>query len=176
MRVREAWPRDLEACRGLDGSGTTDHVWQMETQVSAGRVTTVFRLAPLPREIALTDGRDPIDSVKSWQRSDGFLVAVAGAKPIGFVSLMSQVELGVLWVKDLVVDRAWRRQGIGSSLLRAAGDWGLKRDLVELVMSANTRNYPAICFCQSSGLSYSGYRDHSGRNQDIVLYFSGPLR
>ena len=176
MRVRPAWPRDLEACVALDHSYITDRVWQMETREENSVLMVTFRVARLPREIRVNYPRRGDDLLVGWRRRDGFLVAGGGGHIHGYVALTARTEHGIAWVGDLVVDRPRRRQGIGTALLRAAAQWGRDHDLVRLVIEVQTKNYPAIRFCQSRGLTFCGYNDHYWPSQDIALFFGESLR
>ena len=176
MHIRPAWPRDLEACGALDHSYTTDRVWQMEVREENDVLMVNFRVARLPREIRVNYPRQGEDLAAGWRRRDGFLVAEEQGRVAGYVALNAQVEYGFAWVGDLVVDQRWRRRGIGTALVRAAAQWGCDRGLMRLVVEVQTKNYPAIRFCQSRGLTYCGYNDHYWPGQDIVLFFGELLR
>jgi GNAT superfamily N-acetyltransferase len=176
MRVRPAWPRDLEVCEALDHSYTTDRVWQMDAREANGALTVTFRVARLPREVRVNYPRQGEDLLAGWRRRDGFLVADEDGRAYGYVALNARVEHGIAWVGDLVVDRPWRRRGIGTALLRAAAQWGRDHDLGRLVIEVQTKDYPAIRFCQSRGLTFCGYNDHYWPSQDIVLFFGESLR
>jgi GNAT superfamily N-acetyltransferase len=176
MRVRPAWPRDLETCEALDHAYTTGRVWQMEMREANDSVAVAFREARLPREIRVDYPRQGKDLVAGWRQRDGFLVAHETGRAYGYVALNAYVEHGIAWVGDLVVDRPWRRQGIGTTLLRAAAEWGREHDLIRLVMAVQTKAYPAIQFCQSRGLALCGYNDHYWPGQDIAVFFGMSLR
>jgi len=176
MRVRAARERDLEACSQLDGSYTTDHVWQMEAREESGVLAITFRVARLPRDIRVEYPRRGEDLLAGWERRDAFLVAEERREIRGYLGLTAQAEHGIAWVGDLIVDRRWRRQGIGTALLRAASRWGRDHNLARLVVEVQTKNYPAIRFCQSRGLVFCGYSDHYWPSQDIALFFGGALR
>jgi GNAT superfamily N-acetyltransferase len=176
MQVRPAVPRDLGVCGALDHSYTTDCVWQMETREEDGVLTINFRVARLPREMRGDYPRGSEGLLVGWQRRDGFLVAVESERVCGYVALTAQAEHGIAWVGDLIVDRPWRRRGIGTALLGAAAQWGCDHDLVRLVVEVQTKNYPAIRFCQSRGLTFCGYNDHYWPSQDIALFFGQSLR
>jgi len=176
VRIRPAWPRDLEACEALDHSYATDRVWQMETRSSKDAVAVAFRVARLPREIRVSYPRQGDELSAGWQRRDGFLVACEAGRVYGYVALDACVEQGTARVGDLVVDRSWRRRGVGTALLRAAAQWGRDHDLVRLVVEVRTKNYPAMQFCQARGLAFCGYNDHYWPTQDIVVFFGQSLR
>ncbi|MFQ6101755.1 MAG: GNAT family N-acetyltransferase [Anaerolineae bacterium] len=175
MQIRLAGPRDLEACAALDHSYTTDHVWQMEVREENGVPTVSFRLARLPREMRVNYARQDEGLLAGWQQRDGFLVAGEQGYIHGYVGLTAQVELGIARVGDLVVDRPSRRRGIGTALLRAAAQWGREQDLGWLLVEVQTKNYPAIRFCRSRGLTFCGYNDHYWPSRDIALFFGESL-
>ncbi len=176
MQVRPAWPKDLEACSMLDHSYTTDHVWQMETREVNEALTVTFRLARLPRQIQVNYPRQGEELLIGWRQRDGFLVADEGGRICGYVALTAQTEHGIARVGDLVVDRPRRRRGTGTALLQAAAQWARDQGLGRLVVEVQTKNYPAIQFCQSRGLAFCGYNDHYWPSQDIVLFFGESLR
>ena len=176
MKIRLAWPRDLEPCAALDHAYTTDHVWQMEVREENGVPIVTFRLARLPREMRVNYPRQDEDLLAGWQKRDGFLVAEERGYIHGYVALTTQVELGIARVGDLVVDRPLRRRGIGTALLRAAAQWGREQGLGWLLVEVQTKNYPAIRFCRSRGLAFCGYNDHYWPSHDIALFFGESLR
>lgn len=176
MQIRPAWPRDLEACAALDHSYMTDHVWQMEVREENGAPAVAFRLARLPREIRVNYPSRDEDLLAGWQQRDGFLVAEEEGYIHGYVGLTAQADLGIARVGDLVVDRGSRRRGIGTALLRAAAQWGREQGLGWLLVELQTKNYPAIRFCRSRGLTFCGYNDHYWPSRDIALFFGESLR
>jgi GNAT superfamily N-acetyltransferase len=175
MQLRPAKPRDLKLCAALDHSYTTDRVWQMEVREESGVVTSFFREASLPREVKVDYPRQDVSLVAGWKRRDGFMVVENGGAIHGYVALTAQDEHGIAWVGDLVVDRSWRRQGVGTLLLQAAIQWGRENDLRRLVVEVPTKNYPAIRFCRSRGLAFCGYSDRYWPNYDIALFFGESL-
>jgi GNAT superfamily N-acetyltransferase len=160
----------------LDHSSTTDRVWQVENRIQHNARTVMFRTVRLPREIKVMYPRQGEDLLGGWQRRDGFLVAEVEGAVCGYVALTVQPEHGLAWVGDMVVDRPRRRQGIGTALLRAAAQWGCKHNLVRLTVEVQTKNYPAIQFCQACGLTFCGYSDHYWPSEDIAVFFTGRLR
>jgi GNAT superfamily N-acetyltransferase len=147
----------------------------METRERNGAFTISFREASLPRELRVHYPRRGEELLIGWQRRDHFLVAEEG-QVCGYVALEAQVEHGVAWVGDLVVDRHWRRSGVGTMLLQAAAQWGRENDLRRLILPVQTKNYPAIQFCRALNLTLCGYSDHFWPSQDIALFFGDALR
>jgi GNAT superfamily N-acetyltransferase len=75
------------------------------------------------------------------------LVAVKEGKVVGMVSvqtLVSTAEGGnVGLVEDMIVDREFRRRGVGKLLLDHAVEWGRSRKLKRLQLLADRENIPA---------------------------------
>jgi len=148
----------------------------MEVREENGLLAATFRVARLPREMRVNYPRQGEELLAGWQRRDGFLVAVGEGRIRGYVALTEESEHSVARVGDLVVDRGWRRQGMGTALLRAAAQWGRDQELGWLVIEVQTKNYPAIRLCQSRGLTFCGYNDHYWPSRDIALFFGESLR
>ena len=70
----------------------------------------------------------------------------------------------------------YRRQGIGTALMRHARQWAREQGLQMLLAEATTKNYPALCFYQKLGFQFCGFNDHYYTNQDIALFFVQSLR
>ena len=177
MHVRPAERKDLGVCGTLDHSYTTDRVWQMDERLDTDTLMVTFRAVRLPRETRVEYPLQGASMLLGWQRRDGFLVAEEDDGRIcGYVTLTAHTEHSIAWASDLIVDRPLRRSGIGTALLRAAAQWGRDRYLTRLLVEVQTKNYAAIRFCQSRGLTFCGYNDHYWPSQDIALYFGQSLR
>jgi len=176
MLVRPARSSDLELCGVLDHSYLTDRVWQLDTREGTENIAISLRLARLPRQIKVAYPRTGQDLLDGWELRDKFLVAADGAQVRGYVAVNVESEHGILWIGDLVVDRPWRRRGIGASLLLAAAQTGKNQGLQRLVMAVPTKNYTAFRFCHSRRMTFCGYSDHYWPGQDIALFFGESLR
>jgi len=173
--IRPAELADLDVCLALDPSYSTESVWQMELG-DEGQVSVRFRTVRLPRSMRVVYPHDRDQLIAGWKRCDGFLVAQHGEDIIGYLALRAYTAEALAWISDLVVQRAHRRQGVGLALLNEANRWAKSRGLRWLVVEAQTKNYPAICFCQKNGLSFCGFNDHYYPNQDIAVFFARNLR
>jgi GNAT superfamily N-acetyltransferase len=175
MQIRLASSSDKTQCAELDHSYSTGYVWQMETRHRDDLLTTTFRLSRFPREVEVAYPRQGDALLLGWQRCDGFLDAVDDEKGAvrGYVTIVAQWGNGQALLSDLVVDRPWRRRGIGTALLRAAIAWRREQGLVRVVLPVQTKNYPAVRFCLARGLTFCGYNDHFWTHQDIALLFGG---
>jgi GNAT superfamily N-acetyltransferase len=174
--IRRALPTDLNACLNLDHSVVTEHAWRMEEQERDEAVTVTFRPVHLPRPVRVAYPRQGEELAAGWERCDVFLVASNGGQLCGYVTARALPGHGLAWVQDLVSGPAWRRQGLGSQLLREAAAWASDQGLQRLVVEVQTRNHPGVCFCRALGLSLSGYHDRHWQTQDIALLFGRDLR
>jgi ribosomal protein S18 acetylase RimI-like enzyme len=175
--VRPAeWP-DLEVCLQLDPSYSTDVVWQMEAQSHDGGTQVAFRSVRLPRSMRVAYPRDPQQRMQHWHQCQGFLVAERDEEQlIGYVALTRLASQRLGCITDLVIERDYRQQGVGTALVRAAMAWSKRHDLTRLMAELQTKNYPGICFYQQLGFGFCGFNDHYYTNQDITLFFVLGLR
>jgi GNAT superfamily N-acetyltransferase len=86
--------------------------------------------------------------------------------------MMAQAWHGVGWIRNLIVHRNSRRQGVATALLRAARYWALDNELNKIMLDTQTKNFPAIRFAQKQGFAYCGYNDRYYSNGDIAVFFS----
>jgi len=176
LAIRPAELADLDLCLALDPSYSTEFVWQMDLHGEDSQKAVTFRTVRLPRSMRVAYPRDRSQLVAGWKRCDGFLVAVKSERVVGYVALSAHVAEGATWISDLVVERTGRHQGVGTALLNAAGEWARAHALHRLLIEVQTKNYPAIRFCQKLGLAFCGFNDHYYANQDIAVFFARNLR
>jgi len=172
MIIRPAELTDLKACLEIAHSYVTDHVWQMEESEGKGQVTVIFRTARLPRSMRVSYPKDYDNLLASWRRGECFLVAEEDGVVRGYLDMSVQSWHLTAWVDNLAVAQDHRRQGIGTTLLKKAAEWARQRGLGRLMLEIQTKNYPAICFCQKNGLAFCGFNDRYYTNQDIALFFA----
>jgi GNAT superfamily N-acetyltransferase len=170
--IRAATQEDLPACLSLDHSTASEYVWQIEAQESPERVSYSFRPVRLPRPIAVILPQEPEALLVAWQQRDYFLVAEAEGAIYGYLYMRSDSAYGIGWIRGLVVDRPWRRRRIGSALLMQARKWARTSGLQRITVDTQTKNHPAIAFCQRHGLVFCGFNDHFYPNKDIALFFT----
>jgi ribosomal protein S18 acetylase RimI-like enzyme len=120
--------------------------------------------------------RPPGQLSQDWTQRTGLLVALLEEAPVGYVALTLDMAPITAWATDLAVIRRLRRQGIGSSLLLAAQEWGESHDCRRLVVEMQPKNYPAIQMAQKLGFDFCGYNDRFYANHDIALFFAKSLR
>ncbi len=169
--IRSATADDLPHCLAIDPTYETDYVWQMDSRAHSGQIDVSFRLVRLPRPMKVTYPRTAKELNAGWQACDEMLVADDNRAVVGYVALAKRPAQAAAWVQDLVVTKAVRRAGIGSALLVGALRWARAEKLAWLVVEVQTKNYPALQFCQKHGLNFCGFNDHFFANQDIAVFF-----
>jgi GNAT superfamily N-acetyltransferase len=201
MLLRAAELIDLGACLALDADSQTDHVWQMDERESNGGRVVRFQAIRLPRVMHVSYPRDRDDLLAAWQGGATVLVTAerpvversdltlseglpgagapdteqSGAAPpriLAYCQLDACAWQGSGWISHMIVDRPHRRRGIATAMLKACRLWARKEGLQRLMVSVQTKNYPAICFCEKNGFAFCGYNDRYYENRDIALFFT----
>jgi ribosomal protein S18 acetylase RimI-like enzyme len=176
MIIRKADLRDLNGCVALDTTYATEHVWQVRTEERPyEEVLITLHTIKLPRSVRARPPRGGDHLVEDWQQGGCFLVADDEGELRGYLNMTVEPGLARGWVKDLAVVTPYRRQGIGSELVRAALRWGRERALRSVLAETQTKNYPAICFCRKHGFVFCGFIDQYYPNQDIAVFFARGL-
>jgi GNAT superfamily N-acetyltransferase len=174
--IRPAVTPDIEAISKLNHSIDTIKVWQMSQSNDAGQVSTMFNEVQLPRAMRIHYPQSPDMMLERWKDYSAVMVGCISGIPVGYISLVTLFIPDMIWIKDLVVDEPWRRQGIGFSLMRAASDWGVLRKYIRMTLECSSKNFPAICLAKKAGFEFSGFDDNYFRNNDIALFFSRNLK
>jgi GNAT superfamily N-acetyltransferase len=173
MTVRIAELADLNACYEMDGSYTTNHVWQMQAHENEQTIEVRFDTVRLPRPMKVAYPRHADELLPNWRQGECFLVAADNSgQPIGFLDMTAQRWHDVGWIRNLVVDRSHRRRGVATALLRAARYWAMDNELGKIMLETQTKNYPAIRFALKHRFIFCGYNDRYYSNGDIALFFS----
>jgi GNAT superfamily N-acetyltransferase len=173
MIVRPAELGDLNTCYELDKSYLTDYVWQMQSHGDGRSIDVRFDLVRLPRPMNVEYPRHPDELLGNWNREECFLVVVSEDEQLlGFLDMAAHAWHSTAWLRNLAVQKDHRRQGVGTSLLRAARKWASDGGLTKIMAEAQTKNYPAIRFMQKHGFAYCGYNDRYYTSGDIAVFFS----
>lgn len=162
----------------LDSSYETDYVWQMTIHQDGSGREVHFKTERLPRPMEVHYPAAERRLRLALPREQCFLVAVGKEEPttLGYLTMRHDPAHDIAIIGDLVVTRALRRRRIGSRLLRAARMWAQEHNLARIMIETQTKNYPAIAFCQKAGLVFCGFNDQYFQNQDIAVFFGQSLR
>ncbi|MBK9751434.1 MAG: GNAT family N-acetyltransferase [Chloroflexi bacterium] len=177
FQIRDGLESDLPDALALDHSFETDTVWQMTIRQEEGWHIS-FRRERLPRVIEVVHEADEKRLRSMLPGNQCFLVATRrdDSSVIGYLAMRRDYLNQIGLITDIVVTRSHRRMGVGARLVAIAGVWAKEHDLTRLIIETQTKNYPAIQFCQHSGFAFCGYNDQQFRNRDIAVYFSQSLR
>jgi len=178
IQVRPATQEDLPRLAAFDHGYSTDYVWQMDLRddPNAGQLEVTFRPVRLPRPMRVAFNRAPDQLNEAWMRRACFLLAEQDGQARGYLNLVLAPVPETAWVTDCVVERRFRRSGLGSVLLAAAAQWARANRLNRLILEMQSKNYQAICFAQKQGLAFCGYNDRYYSNQDVALFFGMGLK
>jgi GNAT superfamily N-acetyltransferase len=175
IQIRPVNAADLPRLMGMDHSGTSEYVWQLELRREKGQIVVTFREVRLPRPISLSYPNNPFSLADEWKQKAHMLIAVSDDEPIGYLCLVERLS-SVAWVTDLVVTPEWRRRGVAGALLTSAQEWGLERGHRRLFLEMQAKNQPAIRLAQKHGYDFCGYNDHYYLTQDVALFFARALK
>lgn len=174
--VEADWPHLLN----FDSSYSTDYVWQMDwhddTTQPGGELRVAFRPTRLPRSMRVTFPRGQQALAQAWSQRVCFLVAEQAGQLHGYLHLTHAPMPGTAWVADFVVERRWRRGGVGTVLLNAALEWARHNGFGRVVLEMQAKNHPAIAFAQARGWLFCGYNDRYYPNQDVAVFFGRGLK
>jgi GNAT superfamily N-acetyltransferase len=171
LAIREATRDDLELCLTMDGDGTADHVWQITQREQPHQIQVILNGVRLPRPMPIEYPRSAPEILDQWKQIDTVLVAEEGDYLAGFVDGLRESWHGLAVVRNLVVTPAARRRGVGTALIGGINHWAHSMGLHALVVEAGSQNWPAICFYQKLGFSFSGLSDRHYRDR-IALFFA----
>ncbi len=173
--IRHAVSTDIQRLMELDHSYSTDHVWQMSLQPVSAGMEVAFREVRLPRPMRVAYPRRVERLADEWTEGSAIFVGEVDERLAGYLALASAPAPDSLWVTDLAVEPAFRRQGLGRRLLGEAIGWGRARHQGRLFLEMQSKNFPAIQLAQKMGFVFSGYSDFFYPNEDISLFFSFDL-
>lgn len=177
--IRDALESDIEACLALDHHYETEYVWQMSIMPYPEGWQVSFRKERLPRPVEALYASN-VERLKLALAPDKcFIVAVTkdeSQRMLAYLTMSLDPSHQIALVQDLVVSKAFRRNKVGSRLLAVAQQWASQREMRQLLIETQTKNYPSIEFCQRRGFSFCGFNDQYFRNQDIAVFFGRALR
>lgn len=176
IQIRPTVASDLPRLMGLDHSINSEAVWQLELRREAGQVTVTLREVRLPRSIAIAYPRNPFSLADDWVKRSMMYTASSGNDIVGYISLIERGMDSLVYVTDLVVDAAYRRQDVASKLLSAAHGWSADRGHRRMIFEMQSKNLPAIRLAQKFGYEFCGYNDQHYLTQDVTLFFGKSLK
>ncbi len=174
LTFRDAVVADIPYCLALDSEFQSEHVWQMTVQELAEEVRVSCRQQRLPRPLEAHHSPAQEQLETALRRDFCFVVAQEKSTNhiLGYVTMRLEPASQVAYLQDIVVDRPYRRRGLGSSLVRVARVWASDYQLRQMLFEIPTTNFPCILFVQALGFGFCGYNDHHFANREIAVFFS----
>ncbi|MCD6421849.1 GNAT family N-acetyltransferase [bacterium] len=172
MNIRPATIADLARCERLDGSYSTQYVWQLDEDSEQENLTITLRRLRLPRRMTVPYPRETEDLFRDWQRSECFLVADEEGTILGFLDMVVHRWRWQGWIEHLLVHPPYRRKGVANLLLAAAERWARGSELSAITIALQSKNDPAIRLLLKRGYTFSGFIDHYYSNGDIALLYA----
>tara|TARA_B100000315_G_scaffold197566_1_gene188923 strand:- start:38 stop:592 length:555 start_codon:yes stop_codon:yes gene_type:complete len=174
--VRPVIAADIKRILEIDRTTTTNYIWQMDLREEASQTRVTFQRTRLPRSIKIVPPHDINLLAVDWKQRALVIVGEVAGGLLGYLTLTYVTTPHVGVIADFAVDRLARRRGVGTMLLGAARDWATRAGLRRLIIETQSKNFPAIRFCQHNGFTYCGYNDQYYVSQDIALFFGMKLR
>jgi len=176
LLIRKGVRPDIDVIKKFDHSVKSLYVWQMQQDDNNNEVHTRFLQTQLPREMRINYPHSPESLENLWGDFSVILVGCINQAPVSYLTINSYFSPDIAWIKDIVVDELWRRNGFASKLVEAAVVWAKERQINRLLMEVSSKNFPAISLARKMKFMYSGFNDNYFRNQDIALFFTRDLR
>jgi ribosomal protein S18 acetylase RimI-like enzyme len=151
----------------IDGSAPNDWVLTIERSGGAGEHDVSFRWERAKPEGSVRDSNiDEEELAKEWKRSEKLIIAESDGQIAGYAML------GTNWnataeIAMIIVDRAYRRRGIGGRFVDAAGAFARERGLRAVQWEVQNDNRTAIEFALTHGFRIAGFHDALYRNDDL---------
>lgn len=176
--IRDGLAQDIPACLALNSTYETEYVWQMSVQQEASMKRITFATERLPRIMEVDHGHNENRLRLALADDLCFLVAAERESGglLGYLTMRSDPSHSIALIQDIVVNRPFRRRKMGTRLVKVARQWALEKGLSQITIETQTKNYPAIMFCQACGFNFCGFNDQYFRNQDIAVFFWQSLR
>lgn len=175
--IRDGLESDIPTCLQLDHTYETDSVWQMTIDGTPGQWRISFQSQRLPRTLETQYAASEERLKLALPSEQCFLVAAAKENNyiLGYLTIRHDPIHLIALIQDIVVSRPYRRRHIAAKLVAVARHWAKEHHLLQLSIETETKNYPAIAFCQQNGFAFCGFNDQYFPNQDIALFFSQTL-
>lgn len=172
FHIRLANEEDIPHCAELDGSYTTDYVWQMHFWEDERTVRSTFSQVRLPRTMEVSYPYNPVDLLSIFQQTNYLFSSCYGETVIECVAGEIEHWQHAFVINHLIIHPDVRRKGVGKQLLKRIRSFARQETCKRLFIALQTKNYPAIQFAQKQGFVFCGYNDKYYANGDIALIFS----
>lgn len=175
FNIRPAVSADISRLVAFEHTCKSNYVWQIAIDKGEREIKVELREVRLPRTVQVPYPRDPRLLPEEWSKHARTFVAVYGGMQIGYIRFLEQESAASVWVLDLVVDAASRRNGVAAALIQRVESWAQTRHIRQFFIEVSSKNHPGISLMQQMGFRFSGYNEHYYYNQDVALFFGKVL-
>lgn len=174
ITIRQIGLTDILRLAEIDAEFESDRFLDVEKTTDGLGVTWRLVERPLDARFRSNDfslDRQQREHVAVRLRERDGLYLVAEDERIGKLVALLDTErerwrdTAVVW--NILIDRAYRRQGLGRELMNRAIAWAREQGLRGIVLEAQTNNIAACLFYQAMGFKLCGLDDHFYSNDDI---------
>ncbi|HJW83458.1 MAG TPA: GNAT family N-acetyltransferase [Anaerolineae bacterium] len=165
---------DVPRLGQIDANFTSDRFLDVERSGDGLNVTWRLTERLLDPPFVSTDygvhRHEHAQIVERVSAGDGLqLIVEDGSRAVAFVDVERQPWRNAAFVWNILIDRAHRRQGLGTQLMQRIVDWARGAGLRAIVCETQTNNIAACRFYQKSGFQLCGVDDHFYSNEDIAV-------
>lgn len=171
LLIRDGVATDIPACLALDHSYETEYVWQINIHGDNQQRNITLRRERLPRDMNVTHSITEHRLRYGLSADHAFLVAAVDDEPYAYLVMTHDPLDQTAHIRDVVVDKPYRRAGIGSRLVKVAERWAREHGVKRIFAETQTKNYPAIQLYLRGGYTFCGFNDQYFDNQDIAIFF-----
>lgn len=171
--IRKMKMSDLLLLEGIDPTFESQSYLALERSEAGGWPTFQFVErtfeTPFVKEVGYRYDVVQMEQTRYRLQQGGslLLVAEAAERLVAVLEVEGETWRNTALVWALFVDKAWRGQGLGTTLLKRAEAWARRRKFRALVLETQTNNLPAIRFYQRQGYQIAGFDTHFYTNQDV---------
>ncbi len=171
--IRDGIEADIAYCLALESSYQAEYVWQMTLQEEADAIRISCRKQRLPRSLEAQHETSHRRLEMAIRQRHCFIVLQESLTNslLGYISMRVDESRQIAYLQDIVIDRPWRRQSLGSRLTRVAQLWARENSLRQIIFEIPTTNYPCIQFAKAQGFVFCGFNDHLLPNREIAVFF-----
>ena len=174
IEIRPTISTDLARLAALDHTIETDYVWQLDLHRETTQVQVDLREVRLPRTVRLEHPRPANELPDTWHLRPMYS-AMLGMEAVAYIRFTEKFIPHAVWITDVVVGRALRRQGLAHQLIGVVEAWGVQNEFRRAIIEVQSKNQPAIHMILKMGFEFCGYNDQYYATRDVALFFARSL-
>ncbi|HEY4689088.1 MAG TPA: GNAT family N-acetyltransferase [Anaerolineae bacterium] len=174
MLIRPLTPADVPRLDQIDANFESNRFLDVLKSIDGLSATWQLIERPLDPPFISTDYsvhlHEHAQIIERLRAGDGLqLIVEDGARVAAFVDVERQGWRNAAFVWNILIDRDYRRHGLGTQLTQRIVDWARGAELRGIVCETQTNNWAACNFYRTFGFQLCGIDDHFYSNEDIAL-------